>query len=206
MLAYGAWRLTDSTEHPTQILLECVADGVPIGHCDASLTPNVVSEAVASLPDIADKGTVELINKLPALMPIGYVQHLTGVDANNQRLFVNTEPVANSVDATWLSLPASSSGRSSFPLYIVSVSSEPSLAKTLAQSLGRNPGVPKSDYALLASWLSRMTHLCWLNTLMANLAMLTTPTQEVCDCGVRKSHISYLSSRPFCSATQIPLA
>ena len=53
-------------------------------------------------------------------------------------MFVNTEPVANLVDATWLSLPASSSGRSSFPLYIVSVSSEPSLAKTLVQSLGRN--------------------------------------------------------------------
>ena len=53
-------------------------------------------------------------------------------------IFVNTEPVANLVDATWLSLPASSSGRSSFPLYIVSVSSEPSLAKTLVQSLGRN--------------------------------------------------------------------
>ena len=138
MLAYGAWRLTDSIEHPRQTLLECVADGVPIGHCDASLTPNVVREAVASLPDIADKGTVELINNLLALMPIGYVQHLTGVDANNQRLFVNTEPVANLVDATWLSLPASSSGRSSFPLYIVSVSSEPSLAKTLVQSLGRN--------------------------------------------------------------------
>ena len=129
VLAYGAWRLTDSTEHPRQILLECVADGVPIGHCDASLTPNVVSEAVASLPDIA---------KLLALMPIGYVQHLTGVDANNQRLLVDTEPVANLADATWLSLPASSSGRSSFPLYIVSVSSEPSLAKTLVQSLGRN--------------------------------------------------------------------
>ena len=57
-------------------------------------------EAVASLPDIA--GTVELINNLLALMPIGYVQHLTGVDANNQRLFVNTEPVANLVDATLL--------------------------------------------------------------------------------------------------------
>ena len=85
VLAYGAWRLTDSTEHPRQILLECVADGVPIGHCDASLTPNVVSDAVASLPDIADKGTVELINKLLALMPIGYVQHLTGVNASNQR-------------------------------------------------------------------------------------------------------------------------
>ena len=50
--------------------------------------------------------------------------------------FVNTEPVANLVDATWLSLPAPSSGRSSFPLYIVSVSAEPSLAKTLVQSLG----------------------------------------------------------------------
>ena len=86
VLAYGAWRLTDSIEHPRQTLLECVADGVPIGHCDASLTPNVVREAVASLPDIADKGTVELINNLLALMPIGYVQHLTGVDANNQRL------------------------------------------------------------------------------------------------------------------------
>ena len=110
----------------------------PIGHCDASLTPNVVREAVASLPDIADKGTLELINNLLALMPIGYVQHLTEIDANNQRLFVNTEPVANLVDATWLSLPASASGRSSFPLYIVSVSSEPSLAKTLVQSLGRN--------------------------------------------------------------------
>ena len=108
-------------------LLEC---SVPIGDCDASLTRNVVREAVASLPDIADKGTVELINNLLALMPIGYVQHLTGVDANNQRLFVNTEPVANLVEATWLSL---SSGRSSFPLYIVSVSSEPSLAKTLVQ-------------------------------------------------------------------------
>ena len=78
-------------------------------------------EAVASLLDIADKGTLELINNLLALMPIGYVQHLTGVDANNQRLFVNTEPVANLVDATWLSLPASASGRSSFPLYIVSL-------------------------------------------------------------------------------------
>ena len=147
---------------------------------------------VKLLPAFQTLPTVELINNLLALMPIGYVQHLTGVDANNQRLFVNTEPVANLVDATWLSLPASSSGRSSFPLYIVSVSSEPSLAKTLVQSLGRNLNFSTRG-AKVRLRLAGFGHAYHFNR--GGVRLLS---EEIT--------ISYLSLRPFCSATLILLA
>ena len=43
VLCFGAWRMTDSSDHPRQSLLEAVASDIAIGHCDAALTMSLLT-------------------------------------------------------------------------------------------------------------------------------------------------------------------
>ena len=63
------------------VLLEAVAADVAVGVCDASLTPSVITEAVQSIPCLADKDVFDMLATLISLLPVGYVRQLTGIGA-----------------------------------------------------------------------------------------------------------------------------
>ena len=97
-LRFGSFvsvRMTDSSDHPRQILLEAVASDIAIGHCDAALTPSIIADVIQSIPSLVNEEILDLVDTLIRLLPSGYVQQLTDLDANKLRVYPSGQVVTS---------------------------------------------------------------------------------------------------------------